>query len=162
MNLRGRARSAASIKSHDVPRLIGGACRRIAAYVLRLPRLTLKAGCKAGCRAGSPRDGRADRCKNQNSSNSKFQKLKNRKIKISKTFIAIFSTRSIAKLFPARSHSCSQDQRRDFDLFASLLLVLRSQSARCRLNASKQCPYEATTSTRLNSHVVRSEPRRTQ
>jgi hypothetical protein len=26
----------------------------------------------------------------------------------------------------------------------------------------KQCPYEATTSTRLNSHVVRSEPRRTQ
>jgi hypothetical protein len=46
---------------------------------------------------------------------------------------------------------------------SSLLLLLHhSQRARCKLNASKQCPYEATTSTRLNSHVVRSEPRRTQ
>jgi hypothetical protein len=32
------------------------------------------------------------------------------------------------------------------------LLVLHWQCARCKLNASKQCPYEATTSTRLNSH----------
>jgi hypothetical protein len=30
--------------------------------------------------------------------------------------------------------------------------VLHSQCARCITNASKQCPYEATTSTRLNSH----------
>src|SRR5262249_58018180 len=29
---------------------------------------------------------------------------------------------------------------------------LHSQGARCKLNPSKQCPYEATTSTRLNSH----------
>jgi hypothetical protein len=42
-----------NLKSHGVPRLIGGACRRIAAYVVRLPRLTLKAGRKAGCKAGS-------------------------------------------------------------------------------------------------------------
>jgi hypothetical protein len=32
------------------------------------------------------------------------------------------------------------------------LLVLHSQCARCILNARKQFPYEATTSTRLNSH----------
>jgi hypothetical protein len=46
-----------NLKSYGVPHLIGGACRRIAAHVLRLPRLTLKAGrkagCKAGCKAGS-------------------------------------------------------------------------------------------------------------
>jgi hypothetical protein len=30
--------------------------------------------------------------------------------------------------------------------------LLHSQCARCKLNASKQSPYEATTSTRLNSH----------
>ena len=42
------------------------------------------------------------------------------------------------------------------------LLPHHWQCARCILNASKQCPYEATTSTRLHSHVVRSEPRRTQ
>ena len=39
-------------KSHGVPRLIGGACRRIAAHLQRLPRLTLKAGRRAGCKAG--------------------------------------------------------------------------------------------------------------
>jgi hypothetical protein len=37
-----------NLKSHGVPRLIGGACQRIAAHVVRLPRLTLKAGRKAG------------------------------------------------------------------------------------------------------------------
>jgi hypothetical protein len=42
-----------NLKSHGVPRLIGGVCRCMAAHVQRLPRLTLKAGCKAGCRAGS-------------------------------------------------------------------------------------------------------------
>jgi hypothetical protein len=41
-----------NLKSHGVPRLIGGTCRCIAAHVLRLPRLTLKAGRKAGCKAG--------------------------------------------------------------------------------------------------------------
>ena len=44
-------------KSHGVPRLIGGACRGIAAHVQRLPRLTLKAGRRAGCKAGN-----ANRC----------------------------------------------------------------------------------------------------
>jgi hypothetical protein len=57
MNLRACARSAASrLKSHGVPRLIGGACRRIATHVVRLPRLTLKAGSKAG----SPPDSRLE------------------------------------------------------------------------------------------------------
>jgi hypothetical protein len=41
------------LKSHGVPRLIGGACRCMAAHVLRLTHLTLKAGRKAGCKAGS-------------------------------------------------------------------------------------------------------------
>jgi hypothetical protein len=48
----------------------------------------------------------------------------------------------------------------DGQTFASSLFVL--QCARCILSASKQCPYEATTSTRLKTHVVRSERRRTQ
>ena len=39
-------------KSRGVPRLIVGACRRMAAHVERLPRLILKAGCRAGCKAG--------------------------------------------------------------------------------------------------------------
>jgi hypothetical protein len=43
------------------------------------------------------------------------------KIKILKTFIAIVSPVSIAKLFPTRSQSCSQDQRKTF---AFSLLVL--------------------------------------
>ena len=109
-----------NLKSHGVPRLIGGACRRMAAHVQRLLRLTLKAGCKAG----SPRDGRADRGKIQKSKIAKFEisKSANRKNENLKTFIAIFSTRAIAKLFAAKSYSCSQDQRRDFDLFATSLL----------------------------------------
>ena len=105
MNLRICARSAAkqNLKSHGVPRLIGGACRRIAAHVVRLPRLTLKAGRRAGCKAGSPRDGRADRGKKQKSkfANRNFKNCKIAKIKILKTFIAIFSAGSIAKLFLA-------------------------------------------------------------
>src|SRR6516164_8238653 len=36
--------------------------------------------------------------------------------------------------------------------FTSSVLVLHSRCASCILNACKQCPYEATTSTRLNSH----------
>jgi hypothetical protein len=44
----GRAEIAAAAKSHGAPRLIGGACQRMAAHVVRLPRLTLKAGRKAG------------------------------------------------------------------------------------------------------------------
>ena len=70
-----------NLKSHGPPRLIGGACRRIATHVVRLPRLTLKAGrkagYKAGCKAGSPRDGRADRGKTQK---SEFAKLEISKI----------------------------------------------------------------------------------
>ena len=54
---------------------------RIAAHMLRLPRLTLKAGRKAGYKAGykaeSPRDGRADRGKTQK---SEFAKLEISKI----------------------------------------------------------------------------------
>src|SRR6516162_429715 len=67
-----------NLKSHGLPRLIGGACRCMAAHVLRLPRLTLKAGRKAGCKAGSPRNGRADRDKMQK---SKFAKIKISKLK---------------------------------------------------------------------------------
>jgi len=49
--------------------------------VLRLPRLTLKAGRKAGYKAGSPRDRQADRRKTQKSKFVKFEisKLQNRK-----------------------------------------------------------------------------------
>jgi hypothetical protein len=47
-----------NLKSRGVPRLIGGACRRIAAHVQRLPRLTLKAGRRAGCKAGCNADPR--------------------------------------------------------------------------------------------------------
>ena len=65
-----------NLKSHGVPRLMGGACRCMAAHVLRLPRLTLKAGRKAGCKAGSLRDGRARSRQNA--------KIKIRKIEISK------------------------------------------------------------------------------
>jgi hypothetical protein len=43
-----------NLKSHDVPRLIGGACWRKAAHVVRLPRLTLKAGYKAWSRLSTP------------------------------------------------------------------------------------------------------------
>ena len=56
-----------NLKSHSVPRLIGGACRCMAAHVVRLPRLTLKAGRRAGYKEGSPRDERADRGKTQKS-----------------------------------------------------------------------------------------------
>ena len=52
---------------------IGGACRRIAAYVVRLPRLTLKAGRKAGYKAGSLGDGRADRGKTEKAKFAKFE-----------------------------------------------------------------------------------------
>jgi hypothetical protein len=44
------------------PRLIGRACRCIAAHVERLPRLTLKAGRRAGCRAGSLATSRLRQC----------------------------------------------------------------------------------------------------
>ena len=62
-----------NLKSHGQRAGIGGACRCMAAHVVRLPRLTLKAGRKAGYRAGSPRDGRADRGKTQKSKFGKFE-----------------------------------------------------------------------------------------
>jgi hypothetical protein len=42
------------------PALSGGACRRMAAHVERLPRLILKAGCRVGCKAGYAPDWTAE------------------------------------------------------------------------------------------------------
>jgi hypothetical protein len=86
-----------------------------------------------------PPNGRADRGKTQNP-NSRIRKFKNCKIaKI--TLIAIFSARSIAKLFPRKIVSL-------FSRSAARLSLLRLlphhwQCARRMPNASKQCPYEA-------------------
>jgi hypothetical protein len=84
-----------------------------------------------------------------NSQNSKFQKLQIARTKIAKTLIVKFRR--------DRSRNCFQPDRIlvltiGGKTFASSLLALRWQCARCILKASKQCPYEATTSTRLNSH----------
>jgi hypothetical protein len=59
----------------------------------------------------------AEKCKNPSSQKSRFQKSKNAKLKVLKTFVASFSARPIAKLFAARSCSCSQDQEQDFHFF---------------------------------------------
>ena len=125
----------------------------MAAHVLRLPRLTLKAGRKAGCKAGSPRDRRA-------SNRNEMQKSKFAKFEISK--IANLKNQNLEKL---SSQFFPRDRSRNYLLEIAFLflrsatrhsllrlLVLHWQCASCILNASKQCPYEATTSTRLNSH----------
>jgi hypothetical protein len=84
----------------------------MAAHVLRLPRLTLKAGRKAG----SPRDGRADRDKTQKSKCPKFEisKIANCKIENLENFHRNF----FREIDRARSQSCSQDQPQDFYFFA--------------------------------------------
>jgi hypothetical protein len=52
MNPRPVLRQAERVGSRGAPRLIGGACRCMAAHVERRPRLTLKAGHRAGVRGG--------------------------------------------------------------------------------------------------------------
>jgi hypothetical protein len=116
----------------------------MAAHVL--PRLTLK--------AGSPRGGRADR---RNTPKSKFakaqiSKIANRKRPNFENFHYNFSR--------DRSRNCSLQDRLfvseiKSNAFASSLpgvLCSIHNVGGCIFNASKQCPYEATTSTRLNSH----------
>jgi hypothetical protein len=106
-----------NLKSHSVPRLIGGACRRMAAHVLRLPRLTLKAGRKAG----SPRDGWADRGNTQKSKSAKFEisKIEKRKNHNSENFHFNFFHEIDHEIVSARSYSCSRVREQDFRLFAS-------------------------------------------
>ena len=97
--------------------------------------------------AGGP-----DRGKTQKSKFAKFKilKLANRKNQNFENFHRNFFheidreivSRKIAFLF-SRSAARPSLLRR---------LPHHSQCARCILNASKQCPYEATTATRLNSH----------
>jgi hypothetical protein len=87
--------------------------------------------------------------KNPNSQNSKFQKSQIAKNQNLKNFHDNLSTRPIAKFFLARRNLVLKISGKTF---ASCCPWLHSQGARCKLNASKQCPYEATTSTRLNSH----------
>jgi hypothetical protein len=142
-----------NLKSHGVPRLIGGACRCMAAHMQRLPRLTLKAGRRAGCKAGSPRDGRADRGKTQK---SKFAKFEISKIaKSQKSTLENFHRNffhEIDREIVSRKivFFLLQDQRQDFRFFVSFRTIGNVRGA--LLTASKQCPYEATASTRLNSH----------
>jgi hypothetical protein len=98
-----------------------------------------------------PGDGRADRGKTQKSKFAKFEisKIANRKKQNLENFHHNFFRKIDREIvFP-------QDRVLVLTIgcktIASSLFVL-PLCVRCILNASKQCPYEATTSTRLNSH----------
>jgi hypothetical protein len=81
----------------------------MAAHVLRLHRLTLKAGRKAGCRAGGPI---VTKTKIQIRKICKFKNRKSQKSnlkKLSSQFFALDRSRN-----GFQQDSCSQDRRQDF------------------------------------------------
>jgi hypothetical protein len=98
--------------------------------------------------------GQADRSKMQNVKFAKIEisKIANFKTENRENFHHIFF-REIDRetVFCKLAFLFSRSKARLL-LFASWRPLLHSQSVRCMLHASKQCPNEATTSTRLNSH----------